>query len=55
MTLGLGMLNKTSGFLSLYLAPFLLILFDSQASGDGGGLSLGELSSGCGNYFPGTL
>ncbi|MBI5449532.1 glycosyltransferase family 39 protein [Candidatus Gottesmanbacteria bacterium] len=30
MTLGLGMLNKTSGFLSLYLSPFLLILFDWQ-------------------------
>ena len=28
MVLGLGMLNKSSGFLSLYLAPLLLILFD---------------------------
>lgn len=28
MTLGLGMLNKTSGFLSLYLVPLTLILFD---------------------------
>ena len=28
MTLGLGMLNKTSGFLSLYLLPLTLILFD---------------------------
>lgn len=33
MTLGLGMLNKTSGFLSLYFAPLLLLLFDWQASG----------------------
>lgn len=28
MTLGLGMLNKTSGFLSLYMVPVTLILFD---------------------------
>lgn len=28
MTLGLGMLNKTSGFLSLYLLPVTLFLFD---------------------------
>lgn len=28
MTLGLGMLNKTSGFLSLYLLPMTLVLFD---------------------------
>lgn len=28
MTLGLGMLNKSSGFLSLYLAPLTLVLFD---------------------------
>lgn len=28
MTLGLGMLNKTSGFLSLYMVPATLILFD---------------------------
>lgn len=28
MTLGLGMLNKTSGFLSLYLLPATLVLFD---------------------------
>lgn len=26
--LGLGMLNKSSGFLSLYMLPFLLVLFD---------------------------
>ena len=30
MTLGLGMLNKTSGFLSLYMIPATLILFDIQ-------------------------
>lgn len=30
MTLGLGTLNKTSGFLSLYLVPMTLILFDLQ-------------------------
>ena len=30
MTLGLGMLNKTEGFLSLYLAPLVLVLFDWQ-------------------------
>lgn len=28
MTLGFGMLNKTSGFLSLYMVPLTLILFD---------------------------
>lgn len=28
MTLGAGMLNKTSGFISLYLLPFTLLLFD---------------------------
>lgn len=28
MSLGCGMLNKSSGFLSLYLLPFTLILFD---------------------------
>lgn len=28
MTLGVGMLNKTSAFFSLYLLPFTLILFD---------------------------
>lgn len=28
MTLGLGMLNKTSGFLSLYMVPLTLFLFD---------------------------
>jgi 4-amino-4-deoxy-L-arabinose transferase-like glycosyltransferase len=28
MVLGAGMLNKTSGFLSLYLLPFTLLLFD---------------------------
>lgn len=28
LTLGAGMLNKTSGFLSLYLLPFTLLLFD---------------------------
>jgi hypothetical protein len=28
LTLGAGMLNKSSGFLSLYLLPFTLILFD---------------------------
>ncbi|MBI5620111.1 glycosyltransferase family 39 protein, partial [Candidatus Gottesmanbacteria bacterium] len=28
MTLGLGMLNKTSGFLSLYFLPLTLVLFD---------------------------
>src|SRR3989304_1778782 len=28
MTLGLGMLNKTSGFLSLYLAPLTMVLMD---------------------------
>lgn len=33
MVLGLGMLNKTSGFLSLYLMPLTLLLFDWQASG----------------------
>lgn len=32
MGLGLGMLNKTSGFLSLYLLPVTLILFDLHAS-----------------------
>lgn len=30
MTLGLGMLNKTSGFLSLYMVPLTVILFDFQ-------------------------
>lgn len=30
MTLGLGMLNKTSGFLSLYMVPATIILFDLQ-------------------------
>ncbi len=30
LTLGAGMLNKTSGFLSLYLLPFTLVLFDVQ-------------------------
>ncbi len=33
MTLGLGMLNKTSGFLSLYLLPTTLLLFDWQKTG----------------------
>lgn len=28
MTLGFGMLNKTSGFLSLYMVPLTIILFD---------------------------
>lgn len=31
MTLGLGMLNKSSGFLSLYLLPLTLFLFDWKA------------------------
>lgn len=31
MTLGLGMLNKTSGFLSLYALPLTLLLFDSRS------------------------
>jgi hypothetical protein len=31
MVLGAGMLNKTSGFLSLYLLPTTLLLFDWQA------------------------
>ena len=31
MTLGLGMLNKTSGFFSLYLLPFTILLFDFSA------------------------
>lgn len=30
MILGAGMLNKTSGFLSLYLLPFILFIFDFQ-------------------------
>lgn len=30
MTLGLGMLNKTSGFISLYLLPGTLLLFDMK-------------------------
>lgn len=33
MTLGAGMLNKTSGFLSLYLLPVTLLLFDWQRLG----------------------
>ncbi|KKU87267.1 MAG: Glycosyl transferase family 39, partial [Candidatus Gottesmanbacteria bacterium GW2011_GWA2_47_9] len=33
MSLGLGMLNKTSGFLSLYLLPTTLFLLDWQRSG----------------------
>ena len=33
MTLGLGMLNKTSGFLSLYLLPTTVLLFDWQKAG----------------------
>ncbi|MBI3576776.1 glycosyltransferase family 39 protein [Candidatus Gottesmanbacteria bacterium] len=35
MTLGLGMLNKTSGFLSLYLLPVTLFLFDWKKEGRG--------------------
>jgi hypothetical protein len=30
LTLGMGMLNKTSGFLSLYMLPGTLILFDAK-------------------------
>lgn len=33
ITLGLGMLNKTSGFLSLYMVPLTLILFDWKKEG----------------------
>ncbi len=33
MTLGLGMLNKTSGFLSLYMLPVTLFLFDWKKDG----------------------
>lgn len=33
MTLGMGMLNKTSGFLSLYLLPATLVLFDWRTKG----------------------
>lgn len=33
ITLGLGMLNKTSGFLSLYMVPLTLFLFDWKKTG----------------------
>ncbi|MDP1721742.1 MAG: glycosyltransferase family 39 protein [Candidatus Gottesmanbacteria bacterium] len=33
ITLGLGMLNKTSGFLSLYMVPITLFLFDWNKDG----------------------
>ncbi len=33
ITLGLGMLNKTSGFLSLYMVPLTLLLFDWNRAG----------------------
>lgn len=33
ITLGLGMLNKSSGFLSLYMVPLTLFLFDVKKSG----------------------
>ncbi len=33
ITLGLGMLNKSSGFLSLYMVPLTLFLFDWKKSG----------------------
>ncbi len=35
MTLGAGMLNKTSGFFSAYLAPLTLVLFDWSRHGRG--------------------
>lgn len=33
LTLGLGMLNKTSGFLSLYMVPATIVLFDIRRAG----------------------
>ena len=33
ITLGLGMLNKSSGFLSLYMVPLTLVLFDWKRAG----------------------
>lgn len=43
MTLGAGMLNKTSGFLSLYMLPATLLLF---VWGDRGTLRLGQIPAG---------